>query len=153
MAVYVHITLRSFKRYESTRSYSVPWPDILINFLFTDMTIVNRDKGGLIGEHFGKSFYLKYPVTLVRLTCYLFGQSTVYTSMHIHSWWLSWLHEFSQGRLFTFIQTAYTFDQQFFAKHKIAQEQHPLYSLDLALCDFPLFPKERLHLKRMIWGY
>jgi len=36
---------------------------------------------------------------------------------------------------------------QFLAKNKIAVIPHPLYSPDLALCDFFLFPKMKLKLK------
>jgi hypothetical protein len=38
--------------------------------------------------------------------------------------------------------------QQFLAKYKMAVIPHPLYSPDLAPCDFFLFPKMKLKLKR-----
>jgi hypothetical protein len=37
--------------------------------------------------------------------------------------------------------------QQFLAKDKVAVIPHPPYSLDLAPCDFLLFPKMKLKLK------
>jgi hypothetical protein len=40
------------------------------------------------------------------------------------------------------------FTQQFLAKHEMAVIPHPTYSSDLLPCDFFLFPKMKLMLKR-----
>jgi hypothetical protein len=51
------------------------------------------------------------------------------------------------GHAAKFVPRILTADQQFLAKHETALIPHPPYSLNLAPCDFFLFPKMKFKLK------